>query len=184
MASNIDVTQPPEGNATTAAMRANMAAAKSEIEALQIAELSRPAPRVIGAAIMAQPFVTRASAADHDWRSIAWSAELGIFAAVGVSTTLNGVMTSPDGINWTLRSGPADYSWRGVAWSAELGLFAAVGITGVGDRVMTSPDGINWTLRTSAADISWIDIEWAEELGLFACVSSDAIGNLVMTSAT
>ena len=35
MASNIDPTQPPASNPTTAAMRANMAAAKAEIEALQ-----------------------------------------------------------------------------------------------------------------------------------------------------
>ncbi len=35
MASNIDATQPPASNPTTAAMRANMAAAKAEIEALQ-----------------------------------------------------------------------------------------------------------------------------------------------------
>jgi hypothetical protein len=35
MASAIDDTQPPAGNASTAAMRANMTAAKSEIEALQ-----------------------------------------------------------------------------------------------------------------------------------------------------
>lgn len=35
MASAIDATQPPEGNATTSALRANFAAAKAEIEALQ-----------------------------------------------------------------------------------------------------------------------------------------------------
>lgn len=35
MASNIDPSQPPAANPTTAAMRANMAAAKTEIEALQ-----------------------------------------------------------------------------------------------------------------------------------------------------
>lgn len=35
MASNIDPTQPPASNPTTAAMRANMAAAKAEIEELQ-----------------------------------------------------------------------------------------------------------------------------------------------------
>lgn len=35
MTSNIDITQPPEGNATTSGVRANFAAAKSEIEALQ-----------------------------------------------------------------------------------------------------------------------------------------------------
>jgi hypothetical protein len=37
MSSNIDITQPPAGHATTAAVRANFAAAKTEIEALQAA---------------------------------------------------------------------------------------------------------------------------------------------------
>lgn len=35
MTSNIDITQPPQGNATTTAMRANMQTIKSEIEAIQ-----------------------------------------------------------------------------------------------------------------------------------------------------
>lgn len=35
MASNIDITKPVQGNATTASVRANFAAAKTEIEALQ-----------------------------------------------------------------------------------------------------------------------------------------------------
>lgn len=37
MSSNIDITQPPAGHATTAGVRANFAAAKTEIEALQAA---------------------------------------------------------------------------------------------------------------------------------------------------
>ena len=41
MASNIDATQPPATNPTTAAMRANMVAAKAEIDALQMAVLQR-----------------------------------------------------------------------------------------------------------------------------------------------
>ena len=47
MASSIDPTQPPTLNPTTAAMRANMAAAKSEIEALQT---TTPFIRLVGAA--------------------------------------------------------------------------------------------------------------------------------------
>lgn len=44
MASNIDATQPPASNPTTAAMRANMAAAKAEIEELQALTPTYPAP--------------------------------------------------------------------------------------------------------------------------------------------
>ena len=50
-------------------------------------------------------------------------------------------MTSPDGVNWTIRTSAADNSWRSVCWSPELGLFCAVADSGTGNRVMTSPDG-------------------------------------------
>ena len=49
-------------------------------------------------------------------------------------------MTSPDGINWTIRTSAADNSWRSVTYGN--GLFVAVAYTGTGNRVMTSPDGV------------------------------------------
>jgi len=45
-------------------------------------------------------------------------------------------MTSPDGINWTLRTSAADNNWLGVTYGN--GLFVAVANTGTGNRVMTS----------------------------------------------
>jgi hypothetical protein len=90
-------------------------------------------------------------------------------------------MTSPDGVNWTLRASAADNSWRSVCWAREIGLFAAVAATGTGNRVMTSPDGVNWSLRTSATDNNWAGVCWAPELGLFAAVAGGT-GNFAMTS--
>jgi len=127
-------------------------------------------------------WTSRTSAADNDWRAIAWSPELGLFAAVAGSGTGNRVMTSPDGINWTSRTSAANNYWFGIAWSSELGLFAAVAGSGTGNRLMTSPDGINWTSRTSAADSSWYGIAWSPELGLFAAIAFIGTNNRVMTS--
>jgi hypothetical protein len=45
-------------------------------------------------------------------------------------------MTSPDGINWTIRTSPADINWNSVTYGN--GLFVAVASTGTGNRVMTS----------------------------------------------
>jgi hypothetical protein len=128
MASDIDTTQPPEGNPTTAGVRANFTSAKSEIEALQ-ARISTLSVRV---------WIQRSSAADNNWTSVAWAPELGLFVAVANTGTGDRVMSSPDGINWTSRSSAADNNWQSVAWSPELGLFVAVAITGTGDRVMTN----------------------------------------------
>lgn len=80
----------------------------------------------------------RTSAANNNWHSVCWSAELGLFCAVSNTGSGNRVMTSPDGVTWTIRTSAADNGWFSVCWSAELGLFCAVSITGVGNRVMTS----------------------------------------------
>ena len=83
-------------------------------------------------------WTTRRSAADNNWLSICWAAELGLLVAVAQSGTGNRVMTSPDGVTWTARTSAADNSWTSVCWAAELGLLVAVAGSGTGNRVMTS----------------------------------------------
>ena len=60
----------------------------------------------------------------NTWRSVCWSAELGIFCAVAsAGTSGTYVMTSPDGNTWTTRTSAADNQWYNVCWSPELGMF-------------------------------------------------------------
>ena len=116
------------------------------------------------------------SSTNNDWRAVCYGN--GLFVAVASSGSGNRVMTSPDGINWTIRTSAANNEWRGVCFGD--GLFVAVATTGSGNRVMTSPDGINWTIRTSAADLEWRSVCYGE--GLFVAVASSGTGNRVMTS--
>jgi hypothetical protein len=132
--------------------------------------------------VASSPWLSSQSAADNDWRGICWSPELGLFCTIGLTGTGSRVMTSPDGVNWTVRTSAADNSWVSVCWAAELGLFCAVAFSGSGNRVMTSPDGVNWTIRTSAADNSWRAVCWSPELGLLCAVALTGTGNRVMTS--
>jgi len=132
--------------------------------------------------IAGHPWISRVTLVNNNWAAIAWSPELGLFAAVGITGGNNRAMTSPDGINWTVRNTPVDNTWYGIAWSPELGLFAAVATTGTNDRVMTSPDGINWTIRVTPADNSWYGIAWSSELGLFVVVAASGTDDRVMTS--
>ena len=60
----------------------------------------------------------------------------GLFVATATTGTGNCVMTSPDGINWTIRSSAADNKWNSVTYGN--GLFVAVSSNGTGNRVMTS----------------------------------------------
>jgi hypothetical protein len=121
-------------------------------------------------------WTSRTSAADNDWRGVAYGN--GVFVAVARSGTGNRVMTSPDGATWTARTSAADNDWRGVVYGN--GLFVAVAISGSGDRVMTSPDGITWTARTSAADNNWMSVTYGN--GLFVAVAVTGSGDRVMTS--
>ena len=120
-------------------------------------------------------WTTRTSPA-NSWRSVTYGN--GLFVAVATSGTGNRVMTSPDGINWTLRSSAADNNWRSITYGN--GLFVAVAYTGTGNRVMTSPDGITWTSRQEAADNQWVSVTYGN--GLFVAVAATGTGNRVMTS--
>lgn len=117
-----------------------------------------------------------------EFLAVAWSPELGLFAAVAQGGT-NRVSTSPDGITWTPRTAAEAITWNGIAWSPALGLFAAVSTTPGTNLVMTSPDGITWTGRTAALAANWRSVAWSPTLGLFAAVaSSTTTGDQVMTS--
>jgi hypothetical protein len=124
-------------------------------------------------------WTARTAAADQ-WTSICWSPELSLFVAVAWQAT-NEIITSPDGITWTVRTAPeANVAWSSVCWSPALSLFVAVAASGT-DRVMTSPDGITWTGRTAAEANQWYSVCWSPALSLLVAVANTGT-NRVMTS--
>ena len=127
---------------------------------------------------------TISSPANNYWTSIAWSPELGLFVAVASSGVNNRIMTSTNGLNWTLRQSPHDNDWRSITWGGPNGnkKFVAVSSSGVNNRVMTSTDGINWIARTSAANNYWNSVAWSPDINLFCAVASSGSGNRIMTS--
>jgi len=69
------------------------------------------------------------------------------------NSTVDTIVTSTDGINWSFSDGLLNKIWR---LSYGAGLFVAVGDLSVpGQQVMTSPNGINWILRDAAAANNW-----------------------------
>lgn len=94
----------------------------------------------------------------------------GIFVATSwgeVNDDQTGIMTSPDGINWNLRTAAAEDSWQGIAYGNSI--FVAVSAGGDGNHVMTSPDGINWALQTPTSVNLWKDIVYGN--GIFVATS-------------
>jgi hypothetical protein len=109
--------------------------------------------------------------------SIAWSAKLGLFAAVASSSATNKILTSPDGVTWsvpqTLNGNSNTNSWSSICWSDELGIFCGVASSGT-NRVLVSSDGITWNTYASSRETStWQSICWSPELKLFAAVSNN-----------
>ena len=98
----------------------------------------------------------------------------GLFVAVAYSGSGNNAMTSPDGVEWTIRTTP-DNEWYGITYAQNQ--FVAVAGTGDGNNAMTSPDGQEWTLQ-SAVDAVWYGVTYGS--GIFVAVSH--YGSKVMTS--
>jgi hypothetical protein len=109
---------------------------------------------------------------------------LGLFVAVANSGSTQRVMTSSDGISWTLRDTPADNAWRSVCWATEApdgGMFLTVAESGTGNRAMTSRDGIKWELLSTPVDNNWTSVCWSPEQRTFAAVGQSGSGNRAFT---
>ncbi len=84
----------------------------------------------------------RTGAGGNDWSAVAYGNGLFVAVACGISSTCNTtsgnrVMTSPDGISWTLQASAVDtIQWEGLAYGN--GMFVSVSDSGSGNRIMTS----------------------------------------------
>jgi|GEM_PF-3046851 len=112
----------------------------------------------------------------NDMRSVTYGN--GMFVAVANGGT-NRVMTSRDGISWSVPATPAiDKSWSSVTYGN--GIFVAVADGGTSNRIMRSTDGTNWALQSSPADNIWSSVTYGN--GMFVAVAASGTGNRVMTS--
>jgi hypothetical protein len=100
----------------------------------------------------------------HSFRGIAWSPTLNMYATAPSGTSTY-VFSSPDGYNWTERTG-INAAWYDMIWApAPLSKFVAVALSGT-NRVMHSSDGITWSGATNAPPTSsWRAIGYSPTLG-------------------
>ena len=151
--------------------------------------------------------------ADVGWWGVCWSPELGIFCCSGTTAgTTTGIMTSPDGTNWTLQTTPSP-AGNSICWSSELHMFCSSsglrsydGINWLSTTAptmqnvcwapelsmfcgvaytlgaYTSNDGIIWTSRGAPVANNWYSIVWSPELGIFCAGAITGTGNRIMTS--
>lgn len=113
------------------------------------------------------------AAARYAWSSVTYGAGLFVAVANGNGNSTQ-VMTSPDGVTWTLRSTPAalaNHVWRSVVFGNDRFVAVASGGTGTLNRAMYSLDGITWTAATTPADpAGCVSVTYGN--GLFVAVAN------------
>ena len=103
-------------------------------------------------------WISRTSPADYKWYGIVYGN--GLFVAVAADGSNYSVMTSPDGITWTLCTTPIPgITWRSITYGN--GYFVVIADGGSGVRSMNSPDGITWTARQTVNDTNaWLTVTY------------------------
>jgi hypothetical protein len=84
------------------------AAGTYQLPAAELAKLAGSSP-VLG--ISGVVWSTVRSAADNAWTSLCWSPQRELLVAASSSGTGNRIMTSADGLSWTVPNSPADLGW-------------------------------------------------------------------------
>jgi hypothetical protein len=116
---------------------------------------------------------TSTAAAGSGWYGITYGN--GIFVAVAETVAATGaIQTSPDGVNWTARTGVQAgglVGLKSVAFGNGVFVAIATGLSVGTQAVQTSPDGINWTQRTciAASGTGWTSVCYGG--GLFVAVA-------------
>jgi hypothetical protein len=121
--------------------------------------------------------------AGHTVHALTWSEPLGLFCGVATDGIAGqGVVTSPDGVVWTVRAQAVVSIWRDIVWSDIDSQFVAVSsdLTDAPTQVMTSPDGITWTARICPAR-QWSTITYSPQLGLYLAASDQGTGGNTRT---
>jgi hypothetical protein len=105
-----------------------------------------------------------------NWKKIIWIPELEKFCAITDGTTgLYQVITSTDGLNWTIATSgiSSGKSWWDIEWAPEI---SKICVTSKNTYVMTSSNGLSWT-SSNILTSYWIKIiTWSPELKLFCAI--------------
>ena len=118
-------------------------------------------------------WTSRTAAANYGWRKVAWSPTLKLYCAISQSVRLDSIMTSPDGITWTLRNLPVALELGGIIWADTLGKFVAIGANsgGAASYSAVSTDGINWSTYVLPTSGYWLEMTWSSQLSRMVAVN-------------
>lgn len=118
------------------------------------------------------------------WNSVAYSPTLGIYLAVGGSSSGTfEYLTSPNGLEWTRRNGAVPLGTK-VIWNDQLGVFVVTGQAT--QNFAISADGLTWeyglppfTDLSNASDV--MSIAWSPTLMKYVALTT-SLGNRILYS--
>ena len=110
----------------------------------------------------------------HQLQSISFGA--GLFVGIRYTGITGYILTSVDGITWTIPTFPAG-RYHSVVYGG--GQFVAVS-SGTGAYIATSPDGLAWTAQTSPDANAWYGVAYGN--GIYVAVALAGTANRAMTS--
>lgn len=140
-------------------------------------------------------WTSRQTPNSYSWDSVAWGGPEGAELFVAVAPNAPGaskIMTSPDGISWTVPAGlnfQDSLRLRDITWgrpqsrgpTSGAAKFVAVASSSPA-TVAKSLDGINWVYDdTTVPSNEWRGVTYSPELGLYVAVAWDDSGSQVMT---
>jgi hypothetical protein len=101
-------------------------------------------------------------------KKVLWVAELGLFVALGSSSTY--AYWSTDAVTWNQVSLPASKNWVDVTWSPSIGRLVAIATSDT--QAATSPDGKVWTTMSMPSAAAWVAVKWCASLTKFVAICS------------
>ena len=126
-------------------------------------------------------WTARAAASDDSWSSVTWGGPTGgkKFVAVASAGDDTPVMTSIDGVTWSLATGSVPVNdWKSVTWGDDT--IVAVAPSSDDSQVMISTNGNSWTSQRAASDDSWTSVAYGG--GKFVAVASSGDDTRAMYS--
>lgn len=116
------------------------------------------------------------------WRDICYAKGLGMFIAVGYTSSVGRIATCTLGYDWTIRTAPVGLEYTCCAYSDELGIAVVFGFGGAPALSFWSADGIAWNVGSSAWLQTCYQVIWVKELARFIAVGTAWSGQMGQTS--
>jgi hypothetical protein len=123
-----------------------------------------------------------------DWQAVTYGLVNGqsLFVACAGSnsgTAANIIMTSPDGINWTLQTAVSGLFY-GITYGLVNGVGTFIANSYNNTLSIRSTNGVNWYSSTAISNSQWVDCAWGliNGTGIFVAISNAATNTIAVSN--